>query len=168
MKVKTIIFVFCTLLFGCRKDNALNVTLNGALTGCPANNTCTYIFYNNADFSPGNQPKAGNGRVFGYKSIISNFCGATSGLYFETSLSNNDFDITSDQIVSAQVVAYNIECPCCEYAVLTTKPIGGEIKGKRVNATSWLVNASVILGTSANIPVDTLTVNQYFTLGQLP
>jgi len=49
-----------------------------------------------------------------------------------------------------------------------TKPIGGEIKGKKTDADHWLINATVILGDINNKPVDTLSVNQIFTLKAPP
>jgi len=162
MKAKATIVIFFVVLFSCRKDNNPNVILNGALTDCAANSTCTYSYYDNADFTNWNQPVHGNYRVFWYKSVNNNLCDATSELYFKISLSAESFDITANQIAAGQVVAYNLECPCCDYAFLP-QPIGGEIKGKRSDANHWLINASVIFGTAVNKPIDTLVVNQYFS-----
>jgi hypothetical protein len=163
MKVKATIIILCFILFSCNKDNTL-VTLNGTLTDCPANFACTYFYYNQADFTSLNQVVPGGDMVFAYNSINANLCGLTNQLYFKTSTSNNDFDISASQIAGGQV-NYNTICACCN--VILLKPIGGEIKGKRTDATHWLVNATVILGNASNKAIDTLTVNQYFVLKTL-
>jgi hypothetical protein len=168
MKLRAIIGILFVVLFSCRKDNSPNVILNGVLTDCPANYTCTYNYYDSADFTNKNQPVRGNYRVFWYVSVDSNSCASTSQFYFKTSLGSSSFDINSNQIAAGQVVANENRCPCCDNIAIFEKPIGGEIKGKRTDATHWLLNASIIFGTSANNPTDTLTVNQYFTLGKIP
>ena len=167
MKVKATIFLLCVILFSCKKDNNPNVVLNGTLTDCPANSICTYNYFDNADISASSQPVNGNYRVFWYKSISNNTCGPTGRFYFKAPLNNNNFDINSAQIASGQVVAYDIICPCC-YSDFVTKPIGGEIKGKRTDATHWLLNVSIVFGISNGNPTDTLVVNQYFSLEKLP
>ncbi len=167
MKTKAAILILFAILLGCKKSNNLNLVLNGVLTDCPSNYTCSYDYFDNADFINGNQPVPGNYRVFWYKSVNTNVCDATTGIYFKTSLSNNEFDISSTQIAAGQIVAYDQICPCCDYATVS-KPIGGEIKGKRTDANRWLINATIVFGVSANNPVDTLTVNQYFTMEKLP
>ncbi|HEY8782961.1 MAG TPA: hypothetical protein VIM16_15150 [Mucilaginibacter sp.] len=169
MKAKLTSLILFVVIVSCKKDNIL--VLNGPLTDCPANSTCTYNYYNNADFTSGSQPVYGNYRVFWYNSIDNNTnaCGPFTQFYFKTSLNINEFDIKSNQIAAGQVVANENRCPCCyNIAVLATKPIGGEVKGKRTDATHWLINASIILETSINHPTDTLTVNQYFTLEKIP
>jgi hypothetical protein len=105
--------------------------------------------------------------VFSYQSVNPNVCGATSQFFCKTDLTATEFDITSNQIAGGQIFANYFSCPCCEYAVLF-KPIGGEIKGKRTDATHWLVNATIIFGTTPTVPVDTLVVNQYFTVQPIP
>jgi hypothetical protein len=166
MKTKLSIIVLFVALLGCKKTANVNVGLTGALTDCAANSTCTYNYYDNANFTNWNQPVSGNYRVFWYKSVNSNLCDETSQFYFKTSMNNDDFDISSNQIVAGQVMAYDMACPCCDVA-FATKPIGGEIKGKRTDATHWLVNATIIFGTTSGAPIDTLTVNQYFTLAKV-
>jgi hypothetical protein len=165
MKTKVTILILFVILLSCKKSNNLNLVLNGTLTDCAANSTCTYNYYDNADFINGNQPLPGNYRVFWYKSVNTNVCDATTGIYFKTSLSDNDFEINSNQIAAGQIVAYDQVCPCCDYAV-AFKPIGGEIKGKRTDANHWLINATIVFGVYAGTPIDTLTVNQYFTIAQ--
>ena len=105
--------------------------------------------------------------MFWYKSVNNNLCNAATEIYFKTSLSNNDFEINSNQIASGQLSGYVFSCACCD-VLANVKPIGGEIKGKRTDATHWLINASVIIGTAGNAPLDTIIVNQYFTQQQLP
>jgi len=169
MKVKATIFILFVILLSCRKDNNPNVVLNGALTDCPANFTCSYSYYDNADFTNIKLPVQGNYSVFWYNSVNANVCGATTQFYFKISSGSTSFDIGSSQIANGQIVAREIDCPCCERATLATEPIGGEIKGKRIDATHWLLNASIVFGTTFNkAPVDTLIVNQYFTLQQVP
>ena len=167
MKAKATIFILFVTLLSCRKDNSPNIVLNGTLTDCPASSSCAYNYYDNADFTSDNQVVKGSFRLFLFKSVSVNTCGPTSQFSFKTSLGNNDFDINSNQIASGQIVAYDIICPCC-YSDFVTKPIGGEIKGKRTDATHWLLNASIIFGVPNGNPVDTLVVNQYFTLTALP
>ncbi|MDB4903793.1 MAG: hypothetical protein JWQ63_3074 [Mucilaginibacter sp.] len=171
MKIKTAVFFLCVILFSCSKDNNPNVILNGTLTNCPINATCTYNYYEGADFTGYNQLVRGNYRVFAYNSLDQNSCGPNTLLYFKISLSNNYFDISSSQIAKGQLTAYIDNCPCCMYftQVGYAKPIGGEIKGKKTDANHWLINAAIIFGnTSNNAPVDTLIVNQYYTLTKLP
>lgn len=168
MKTKTMMLILCTVLLSCKKDN--NILLNGNLIGCPINTTCSYNYYDNADFTNVSLPAAGNFRVFSYKTVNANLCGATSELYFKTKLSNSEFEINANQIAAGDIVAYNQVCPCCDNASLF-KPIGGDIKAKRTDATHWLINASIVFGTTVNLinhPIDTLRVNQYFTLTKLP
>jgi hypothetical protein len=165
MKRKTIIFCLVVILLSCRKDPA--VVLDSTLTNCPANHTCDYSYFDGADFN-GNQVVHGGSRVFRYTSTDSLFCDATTLFNVKVALTNNNFDITSAQIAAGQgVTAFDLICPCCDYAFIS-KPIGGEIKGKRVSATTWLLNARIIFGTSATNPTDSIKVNQYFTLAKLP
>ncbi len=167
MKTKPFILVLFIFFLSCSKDNNPNVVLNGALTNCPANSTCTYNYYESADFTGPNRLVPGSYRVFAYNSTNQNLCDATIQLYFKTSLSNNNFDISSTQIATGHVMAYNFICACCDY-ISYPKSIGGEIKGKKIDSNRWLINASIILGSSANNPVDTIVVNQYYTLEKLP
>jgi len=167
MKARIILVILCAIMFSCKKGTKPDIVLNGALTDCAANLTCTYNYFDNADFTNGNQPVAGSSRVFWYKTVNANICGATTEFFFKTNMSDTEFDITSSQIAAGDVFANDFICPCCDYAALF-KPIGGEIKGQRTDATHWLVNASIIFGTSMNTPVDTVVVNQYFTRQALP
>jgi hypothetical protein len=164
MKAKAAVFILFVILLGCQKGSNPKITLNGALTNCP---TCTFNYYDNADIANG-APVPGNYRVFWYGSITPATCGPTSQFYFKTPLNENtDFDIASSQIAAGEVVAYSFQCPCC-YIENVAKPIGGEIKGQRADATHWLINATIILGVSINQTTDTLVVNQYFTKEKLP
>jgi hypothetical protein len=168
MKVRAIIGILFVVLFACRKDNSPNVTLNGTLTNCPANYTCTYNYFDNADFTNIKLPVRGGYRVFWYNSVNASVCGTMIQFYFKTLLSSNNFDIGSGQIAEGQIVALQNDCPCCGRATLDTKPIGGEVKGRRTDATHWLINASIIFASSFNNkPVDTLVVNHYFTQQKL-
>ena len=167
MKAKSTIFILLVLLLSCKKSQNTNVVLNGLLTNCAANSSCTHNYYDNADFINGGQLERGAYRVFCYKSVNANLCGITNQLYFETSMNNDDFVISSNQIAAGQVAAYDMVCPCCDVAFIT-KPIGGEIKGKRTDETHWLINASIVFGTAINAPLDTLVVNQYFASEKLP
>jgi len=165
MKRKTIIFCLTVILLSCRKDPA--VVLDGALTDCPAKHTCRYNYYEGANFN-GNQVIRGGSRVFSYTSVDSLICDATSQFNVKIALNANSFDITSSQIAAGQgVSAFDFICPCCDYA-LTSKPVGGEIKGRRVNSSTWLLNARIIFGISTSHPTDSIKVNQYFTLSKLP
>ncbi|BAU55447.1 hypothetical protein [Mucilaginibacter gotjawali] len=167
MKTLSTVLILSFILFSCKKGSNPQVTLNGTLTTCPTNSTCTYNYYNNADFKDWSKPVSGNSRVFWYKSVNNTICDAATEIYFKTALSNNDFDITSNQIAAGQVSGYVFSCACCD-VLANVKPIGGEIKGKRTDATHWLINASVIIGTASNAPLDTIIVNQYFVQQQLP
>jgi len=153
------------ILLGCHKDQP--AVLDTTLTSCPDKHTCNFNYFDDADFS-GNQVVHGGYRVFRYTSTNSLLCDATSLFNVKVSLSSNSFDITSTQIAAGQsVVAFDLICPCCDYAFVS-KPIGGEIKGKRVSANTWLLNARIIFGTSASHPTDSIKVNQYFTLAKVP
>jgi hypothetical protein len=143
------------------------VVLNGVLTNCATYSTCSYNYFDDADFANWNKPVHGSYRVFWYSSVSTNICGPTSELYFKTSVGDGDFDITANQIAAGQILARDYSCPCCYDALAAYQPIGGEIKGKKTDATHWLVNASIIFGTSTGHSVDTLVVNQYFSQGKL-
>jgi len=167
MRMKSIIFILFGALLGCSKGNNMNVELNGPLTDCPSNSNCAYNYYDSADLTNETQLTAGKFRVFKYQSVNRNSCGATSQFYLKTSLSDNYFTIGPSQIAGGSIVAYDFTCPCCDLFVLA-KPIGGEIKGRKTDAGRWLINASIVFGPSANTPMDTLIVNQYFTSEKLP
>jgi hypothetical protein len=169
MKVKAIIFALFVVLFSCRKDTGPNVVLDGTLTDCPANFTCNYNYFDNADFTTIKLPVQGNYRVFWYDSQNTVSCGTLIQFYFKIPLSSSSFEFSSNQIVAGEVVAQDEVCLCCGRATIGTEPISGEIKGKRTDATHWLINATIVFGTTFNkVPVDTLVVNQYFTSQKLP
>jgi len=169
MKDKAIVFILFVILFGCRKDTGPNVVLNDALTDCPTSFSCNYSYYNNADFTNIKLPVQGNYRVFWYYSENAATCGPIIQFYFKIPMTTSSFEIASYQIVAGQAVAQDDDCPCCGRAILATEAIGGEIKGKRTDATHWLINASVVFGSTYNkAPVDTLVVNQYFAMEKLP
>jgi hypothetical protein len=165
MKTKITLFIVGMLLFACHKDKPIAVDPN--LTGCPVNSSCTYNYYDQADFSAINPLTHGNNRVFLY-SRSNGGCGPTSQFYVKTTLSNEDFTINLSQLASGQMIAYNNGCPCCARAGGLIPVIGCEIKGRRVNTTHWLINARIIFGTSSTTPTDSIKVNQYFTLEKLP
>jgi hypothetical protein len=167
MKTKATIFILFAVLFSCKKNSAPNIMLSTKLTDCPANSTCKYSYYDDADFVNSTPPVRGNFRVFSYQSVNLNTCGATSQFYFKISLNDANFDITSNQIAAGELFANYLVCPCCYYDPLI-KPVGGEIKGERTDATHWLINAAIVFGTSATAPADTLVINQYFSLQPLP
>ncbi|MDB5091077.1 MAG: hypothetical protein JWR09_5071 [Mucilaginibacter sp.] len=163
MKNATIILFLCVILFSCRKNKDNNILISGILTDCPTNTVCTYSYSENADISGTGQLVPGGDRVFWYKNTNNTpgSCDISSQLNFKTSLSNNSFVINASQIVAGQAT-YGQSCICCN--LIGLKPIGGGIKGKKTDATHWLINAMVILGDQNNKPFDTLKVNQYFTL----
>ncbi|HEY5327718.1 MAG TPA: hypothetical protein VIJ27_12015 [Mucilaginibacter sp.] len=166
MKIKGSILILFAVLLGCSKGNNINVTLNGALSNCPANYVCTYNYYDHAEVSQ-NKLTTGGSRVFSYTSVDSSGCIDTKQLYFKTSLGNSDFDLKASQVAAGLAIYYESRSICMP-AIEATKPIGGEIKGKKTDADHWLINATVILGDINNKPVDTLTVNQSFTLQASP
>jgi hypothetical protein len=161
MKLKLTIFIFCIGLLACSKDKS--VTVNGNITGCPVNTTCTYNYFEQADFNTAYQLISGGFKVFSYKSVNNNLCDAATSLYFKTTMSSSDFVINSSQIKAGQIVAYGFSCACCDFLAYR-KPIGGEIKGTKTGTNSWLINATVIMGDANNKPTDTLVVNQHFYL----
>lgn len=69
--------------------------------------------------------------------------------------------VSGSQITSGQVL-YSFTCPCCDY--INQQPIGGEIKGSLVSPGKWLVKAVVLLGNPISKSIDTLKINQYFTV----
>ncbi|MDP9047666.1 MAG: hypothetical protein M3N14_05975 [Bacteroidota bacterium] len=162
MKAKSIILIIFTLLLGCKKDSS-NIVLSTTLTDCPTNYNCTYNYFDQTDLDNSRQLVRGGYRVFLYNSIHTNVCGPHQQFYVKTALNASEFLITSKQIASGQIIAYDIKCPCCATAFLS-QPISGEIKGKKTDATHWLINATIIF----DAPADTLKVNQYFSLAKLP
>jgi hypothetical protein len=169
MKIKAIIFVAAITFLSCHKDKPLKLDTN--LTDCPASRTCMYHYYQQADFVT-NQLQRGNFRLFEYRSTGSS-CVPSSEFYLKTPLSASNFTITSTQIAAGQIViAFVNNCPCCYYSSLTipafAKPVGGEIKGQRMDTTHWLINARILFGASSGAPTDSIKVNQYFTLTSLP
>lgn len=169
MKTKPFLVILFIFFLSCHKDNNPNVILNGTLTDCPANFSCTYNYYDYADFTNIKLPVQGKYRIFWYNSMNASGCGAMIRFYFKIPLNSSSFEIGSSQIAEGPIVAQDFDCLCCGRAVPLTEPIGGEIKGKRIDATRWLVNASIVFGLPLNkAAVDTLVVNQYFTLEKLP
>lgn len=154
-----IITLLSAAVLSCGKNKKADQT--EPLTGCPLNTSCTYSFTNNADFDQPAKIVKGNSRVFSYSSENTRLCSATSRLYFKTDLSNANFTITGSQITSG-LVLYNFTCPCCDY--ISQELVGGEIKGTRVGDGKWLVKAEVLLGSPSLKRIDTLRVNQYFTV----
>jgi hypothetical protein len=157
MKAKSISVLLFTILFACRKESPL--VLDGSLTDCA---TCTYHYYDNADYKNTFQPIAGNYRVFQYKNGNDSTCGPTSSIFFKAPLYEDQFIIDSAQIAAGTVIGYYFSCPCCEEAYFPNNPMGGQIKAKQVDGDKWLVNATVVMGYQ-NKPLDTIIVNQYFT-----
>ncbi|CAN5125995.1 hypothetical protein BH09BAC6_BH09BAC6_14650 [soil metagenome] len=158
-----LIILLSVVLLSCKKDK---IIVSAVLTDCPAGNTCTYNYYDNANFKGPQQLVAGSARVFYFNSVTNNSCGSSWQLYFKTALSNNDFVISKSQVAAGQAL-YNFSCPCC-YIAYVPHAIGGEIKGKKTGSNQWLINATIIIADPNNTPVDTLKVNQYFNLTKLP
>src|SRR5665213_2665987 len=132
MKTNIGLLIAAMLLLACHKDKSIVVDLN--LTECPANSSCVYNYYDRADFSTISPIGSGSNRVFLY-SRSNGVCGPSSQFYIKISPNYNDFNISLSQLASGQMIAYNNICPCCARAALLTQVIGGEIKGKRINAT---------------------------------
>lgn len=162
MKAKIASILLFITLFACRKESPL--ILDGTLTSC---STCTYHYYEQADYNNNFQPIAGNYRVFQYKNGNDSSCGPTSSIFFKAPLYEDQFIIDSAQIAAGKILGYYSSCPCCEVAFFfPNNPMGGQIKVKQVDGDKWLVNAKVVMGYQ-NKPVDTIIVNQYFTLKTL-
>src|SRR6185312_585804 len=167
MKIKVTILVFGMLLLSCHKDNP--IILDTTLTDCSANNTCTYSYFDNADFSAIIPVGRGAYRVFAYSRNYDNTCGPGAQFNLKISLNSSDFVVNINQASEPQIVlAIDDICPCCARASTLVPLIGGQIKGTRVSATRWLINARIIFGISAGHPTDSIKVNQYFTLAKLP
>ncbi|MCC8424590.1 hypothetical protein [Mucilaginibacter sp. UR6-11] len=154
-----ILFILNLIIAGCNKDKSIK--LDEKLTDCPQNSECTYQYFEQADFGD-SSVQNGSKTVFSYKRINSTLCNAKTLLYFKTDMGKNEFVITGSQI--AGNTNYNIICACC--STLLLKPIDGEIKGKKISANNWLINARVILGGSDHKPIDTLIFNQHFVLSK--
>ncbi len=158
MKIKALVLAVFVVLLGCGKGSDVNVVLNGALSNCPANFTCTYSYFDHASIEQ-NRLGPGASREFSYSAVDSTVCNDTkAALFFDFALSNDEFDIKSAQIAAGQAIYYE-SCPCCNFAY-NPKAIGGEIKGKRTDANHWLINGTIVIGDNNNKPVDTLVVNQ--------
>src|ERR1700735_5585742 len=117
MKAKATIFLMFVILLGCKKGGNPNITLSTDLTNCPANSTCTYSYFDDADFVNGGPPVHGSFRVFSYHSVSLAVAGATSQFFFKTPIGDSEFDITSTQIAAGDISANDFTCPCC-YEVL--------------------------------------------------
>jgi hypothetical protein len=157
-----IIILLLSIHSSCNKDNKVNPKV--PLTDCAANSSCTYNFTEQADIQEPGRVIAGANRVFYYNSINTKLCSANTQLYFKTSLSGNDFTISGSQIAAGNAL-YNFICPCCDY--ISLKAIDGEIKGTKVNANKWLVNATIVLGNPQSKTIDTIKINQYFVVKAL-
>src|SRR5579872_7200187 len=162
MKRKAAIFAVFIFMLGCRKDSS-NIVFSTTLTACPLNYTCTYNYYDQADVDSNGQLIKGSYRVFWYKTATTNVCAPYQQFYVKTSLAATGFMVTSAQIASGQITAYDFKCPCCASAFLS-KPISGVIKGKKIDLTHWLINGAIVFDS----PSDTVEVNQYFSLTRLP
>jgi hypothetical protein len=167
MKIKVTTLIFAVLLLSCHKDKP--TVFDTILTNCPANNTCSYSYFDHADFSAISPVGRGAYRVFAYSRNYNSTCGRVAQFYLKISLNSSDFVVDLNQSSMPQLIlATDDTCPCCGRANTLVPLIGGEIKGKRVSATTWLLNARIIFGTSASQPTDSIKVNQYFTLSKLP
>lgn len=156
-KLLVIVLLFA-ITSSCNKDKKAGPET--PLTNCPDNSNCSYSFTEKADIDPPGKIVPGDDRVFYYSSVNTKLCRANTQLYFKTPVTSNDFTITGSQIAAGQAV-YNVTCPCCDFIGL--QPLGGSIKGTKVNAGKWLVNATIILGrTETKVAFDTLKINQYF------
>ena len=161
------ILAFGVLLLGCHKDKP--IMLDTILTDCPANNTCTYSYFDHADFSEISPVGQGVYRVFSYSRNYNSTCGPVAQFYLKISLNSADFTVNINQASQPQIIlATDDSCPCCGRAPTLVPLIGGQVKGKRVGPTTWLLNARILFGTSASHPTDSIKVNQYFTLSNLP
>lgn len=155
-----IIILLSAITSSCNKDKKAEPET--PLTNCPDNSNCSYSFTEKADIDPPGKIVSGDDRVFYYSSVNTKLCSANTQLYFKTPVNSNDFTITGSQIAAGQAI-YNVTCPCCDFIGL--KPIGGKIKGTKVNANKWLINAVVTLGRDqTKAAFDTLKVTQYFIL----
>jgi hypothetical protein len=165
MKIKAGIFsILIVILFGCSKDG---LVMNGTITNCPNNSTCSYQYYENADYTNVYKLTSGQNRVFVYKSVDSAMCNALTSMYFKADMGSSSFEITAKQIILAQVASASLICSCCN-SVGYINPIGGDIRGAKKNSTAWLINAEIIEGDANGKPIDTVVVNQYFTLSSAP
>jgi hypothetical protein len=158
-KTITTMLILSIALLGCSKNDQTLLSEN--LTDCPANATCAYQYTDRADFNPQGYLNFGGKRVFRSIALYKTSCDITQELTFKTDMNDNNFYISSAQIAAGQAF-FNTSCTCCSAVFL--KPISGEIKGRKEGPGKWLINARVVLATSDNKPVDTLLVNQYFTL----
>jgi hypothetical protein len=162
MKTKAATFVLLiAILFGCSKDNG--IVMNGTFTDCPPGGSCSYSYYENVDFTSPTALTAGPNRVFVYKCITNNNCTATTSLYFKTTMGSSSFEIDSTQIAAAKLATAGLVCACCNMPG-NLKQIHGDIRAKKTGTNTWLINAYVVQGDADGHPIDTVLVNQYFTL----
>lgn len=150
------------LINGCSKSKGEAIVDDANLTECEAGWQCRYLYYNNARYSNGTIT-SGNDRLFVAASTTSSPARIGEGLLIKAPSSGSSFTLTSEDIAGGEKVTSYFSCPTCDYTA--TKPLGGSVKGMRVDEKRWLLEARVVLGLeSNNKPVDTLHIKQYFNL----
>ncbi|WP_259067260.1 hypothetical protein HDF24_11720 [Mucilaginibacter sp. X4EP1] len=162
MKIKAATFVLLIcILFGCKKGD--NIVLNGTFTDCPPGGSCSYFYHENVDYTNLYALTSGQERVFIYKCVTNDHCTSTQSFYFKTSMGNSSFEIDSVQVLAAKVATVGLVCPCCDVPA-NLKQVHGDIRGKKTGNNTWLINAYLVQNDASGQPVDTVVVNQYFTL----
>lgn len=159
------IFVMILISLGCKKNK--NIEINeDHLTSCPDNTTCTYLYYNGADFG---QPsffnlQKGSYKVFKYSALLGNGYYAKY-VYIRVPSNATKFELTNDQVLAGEVKFAN---PCASCDLIGVKIVGGNFKGIRSidsPTSSWLLEGNVYL--SSIVPSayrDTIKIKQYFKL----
>jgi hypothetical protein len=153
----------CILLFflaGCKKSENLNLDTN--LTGCPEDTDCTHTYQDNTDFSTNYNLVNGNYRLFNSHFVQIHSCDNATDYFFKAPMGNGSFIITDAEIASGNAVYYS-SFSICGLFLANVHPIGGEIKGTKIDANRWLLNSKIILGVSKNQPLYTVMLNQYYS-----
>lgn len=153
-----ILFINIVLIVSCKKEKLTNLTPDN-LTECP---TCATQFRESARLEEA-RVEHGNAMVFQYKNYWSSdrSTGAPyTGLFFEVREGQSFFDFDENTIASEKAVHITM-CPFCN--TIPLKPVGGKLKGKRVDKNRWLVEAAVALAAPDGSVFDTLAFKHYFT-----
>lgn len=152
------LFISTVFLISCKKEKLTNLTPDN-LTECP---TCETQFRESSRLE-GARVENGNAVVFQYKNYWSSDRSTGTpytGLFFEVREGQSFFDFDENTIASEKAVHITM-CPFCN--TIPLKPVGGKLKGKRVDKNRWLVEAAVALAATDGSVFDTLTFKHYFT-----
>lgn len=162
-----LLMCFMVVLLSCGKKNDVKKKVEidpNNLTSCRINNTCEFLFTEQADIDNTNRFKSGIYRLFWSRE---NFSGGTNTIYVKAPMQGTSFELGKEDILAGKVV-YAQVCPAC--SMIGVKMVDGYVKGinvtpeKPADKTKWLLEGKIMLQSIGNDNFkDTLYVKQYFT-----